>query len=767
MTKAVTKALRESLERVRLRHKKDATAELPAVGRDVAALDDLAQGEGGQGQVRRSEEALGSSGIASGGKREIDRRTGRRGIVPDILHLAASGSRTAMFKCYIRQMQTHGAQSDRARTALCAVGLFVINAYVCRELFWTEYLNQMGSIEAAYIGLARYIMRNAGDLTWFPLWYNGIPYQDTYPPLLHWIVALLASIFRWSPARSYHFTAAFFYCAGPVTLFWLTLELSRSRVYSFFTGLTYSVLSPSAFVITDIRHEIGLLRPRRFQALAAWGEGPHIAGMALVPIAVLWLHRAVTGRRPIDFVICAILSAATVLTNWIAAVALFAAALAYLCSTGVLSGILSLAIAISAYAMAVPWIPPSTIRTIRINAAYLGNFGGVYGGMPRNLGIVALLTVIVVLGIRRMTDSLPLRFGAIFAFLMAALVLPTFWWKLYIIPQADRYQLEMEIGLVMLAAFTVKAIVDRAPGRVRFAIGILVFVLAIIPAKSDRRFARYLNSPIEIDQTIEYKTAVWIDRNLKPRRVFAPGSTQFWLNAFTDTPQLWGGFDNGIVNQTMREARYTITSGAGERDTEIAILWLKAMGIHAVVVAGPNTTQAYRDFHNPRKFDGVLSMEWHEGDDFVYLVPQRSASLARVVTRADLVRRTPVNGIDIEPLLPYAAALDNPALPEADFRWTARHAASIHANLSPQHVVSIQISYHPGWHAVVNGSERPVGQDGIGQMYIEPHCDGICSIELAYDGGREMRIARGVAWTAWILAFGIIATTFRRPVKVQ
>ena len=79
-------------------------------------------------------------------------------------------------------MRARGAYSDGTRTVLGASGLFIINLYVCRELFWTEYLNQMGSIEAVYIGLARYIMHNVGDLTWFPLWYNGIPYQDSYLP---------------------------------------------------------------------------------------------------------------------------------------------------------------------------------------------------------------------------------------------------------------------------------------------------------------------------------------------------------------------------------------------------------------------------------------------------------------------------------------------------------------------------------------------------------------------------------------------------------
>ena len=657
--------------------------------------------------------------------------------------------------------------SDVTRTLLCAGGLFLINLYVCRELFWTEYVNQMGSIEGAFIALARYITRNAADLTWFPLWYNGIPFQDSYPPLFHWIVAIWASVFHWTPAHAYHFIAAFFYCIGPVALFFLCTALSGSRAYSFFAGLSYSVLSPSAFVIADIRHEIGLLRPRRLQALVAWGEAPHVAGLALLTLAVLALHRAVTRRRPIDAIVCAVLFAATVATNWLAAVALFAAGVAYLCSSTLRGGVLALPITLLAYGMVVPWIPPSTIQTIRMNAPHLGDFGGVYAGMSRNLLILGLATAVVVLIIRRLTNSLPVRFGAIFSFLMAALVLPGFWWKLYIVPQPTRYQLELELGLTILVIFAIKVMLHRSPGRVRAAIAITAMLLAVIPAKSDRRFARYVMSPVKITQTIEYKTATWLDRNLPGLRVFASGSTQFWLNAFTDNPEVTGGFDNGVVNQVTRTASYIIRSGdgAGDRDAEISIVWLKALGVHAVVVGGPDSTQAYRDYRNPRKFDGILKILWHEGDDSVYLVPQRSASLARVVIRSDLVLRTPANGIDVEPLLPYVKALDNPAMPDADFRWITRHSASIHAMLSRRHIVSIQISYHPGWHARVNGAEKLVVEDGLGQMYVEPDCDGACSIELTYDGGREMRIARAIAMIAWIVAIAVLAMSFRRLLK--
>jgi hypothetical protein len=249
--------------------------------------------------------------------------------------------------------------------------------------------------------------------------------------------------------------------------------------------------------------------------------------------------------------------------------------------------------------------------------------------------------------------------------------------------------------------------------------------------------------------------------------VFASGSTQFWLNAFSDNPEVTGGFDNGVVNQVTRTASYIVRSDEPvDRDGKISVLWLKAMGVQAVVVGGADTRQAYRDDQNPGKFEGVLERVWHEGGDSIYRVPQRSASLARVMTRADLADRTPANGIDIEPLVPYVKALDDAGYAEADFRWTSRRSAAIQAKMSGRQVVSVQVSFHPGWHARVNGVEKAVMEDGLGQMYVEPGCEGDCSIELNYDGGVEMSIARGVAAIAWVAALGVFAISFRSRADV-
>ena len=71
------------------------------------------------------------------------------------------------------------------------LALFALNVYIARNLFALEYSQYMGSIEAAYISISRYMLENWRDLTWFPLWYGGIPFQNTYPPLLHALVAVL------------------------------------------------------------------------------------------------------------------------------------------------------------------------------------------------------------------------------------------------------------------------------------------------------------------------------------------------------------------------------------------------------------------------------------------------------------------------------------------------------------------------------------------------------------------------------------------------
>jgi hypothetical protein len=650
--------------------------------------------------------------------------------------------------------------------------ILALNVYFTRELFTLEYSQYMGSIEAAFISISRYMLDNWRDLTWFPLWYGGIPFQNSYPPLLHAIVAVIAGVFRLSPALAHHAVTAFMYCAGPVTLYFLAVRLTGSRWYAFWAGWMYSIVSPSYFLMPSIRSDMGgQVGLRRMQNLICYGEGPHIMSVALLPLALVALDVAMARRRPWWYFLAAVSMALVALSNWLGAVALAMGVFAYVLARFGGKGSwkicgAALGVAMLAYALASTWIPPSTIRDIRHNAQYVVPFQQVYRTLPlyAAAGILAMLSIKYCLHRFRIPQAL--QFFGLFVIIASALPLASEWEHVAIVPQPERYQLEMDLAICLAVAFGVKSLAGKFPRRFPIVLAGLVLALSYYPVLLDRRYARRMMKAIDVTQTIEYKTAKWFRDHLDGRRVLAAGTISFWLNAFTDTPQFGGGFDQGRVNRVNDRVQYQIYSAdsAGDKAAEIATLWFRAFGVQAVAIGGPSSKEEFKPFRRPDVFAAALPEAWREGGDAIYWVPQRTTSLAHVVGRQSLVRDLPENGLDIQQTRVYVQALEDPKYPAADFRWLSHHAADIHASLRRDDLLSVQVTYHPGWHALVNGESRRVFGDGLGQLVIEPQCEGQCGVQLVYDGGVEMLTARIVSWSALAACLVWIAVTWRRRV---
>jgi hypothetical protein len=507
-------------------------------------------------------------------------------------------------------------------------------------------------------------------------------------------------------------------------------------------------------------------RARRLECLVRFGEGPHIAAMTLLPLALLLLVMAFEKRRPIWWVLASMAASAVTLTNWLGAFALVVAVSAWLLSrenTHARQWLAAAAAGIYAYLLACPWIPPSTVLGVQRNEMFIG--GRVSGALPR-LACVALAGLAVILlrrALFRYKAPAALRFSVLFLAPFACLTLSAARLGLVLLPQALRCHLEMEMGIALSAAFAAKMILDRTRPRVRTVAACALVLAAIYPAVKYRRYAERLIQRIDVRQTIEYREAEWFATHMQGRRVFAPGSVGFFLNAFTDVPQFNGGFYQAVLDPAFFHFSYQITSGdsAGAQEGRIAELILKAAGVDAIGVGGAGSREAFKDFHNPKKFEGVLPEVWRDGGDAIYLVPRRSASLAHVVRRTDLPARRIVSGLDVEPLRAYVRAMDDPSLPVAGMNWRNRHAATISARMEKDQILSVQVSYHPGWTARVNGDPRPVTPDKIGQIVIEPGCAGPCVVEIAYDGGVEMRVARVVSWSALIAGLCWILVAWR------
>jgi hypothetical protein len=241
----------------------------------------------------------------------------------------------------------------------------------------------------------------------------------------------------------------------------------------------------------------------------------------------------------------------------------------------------------------------------------------------------------------------------------------------------------------------------------------------------------------------EYTSARWIDANMGGRRVYATGSTGFWLNAFTDTPQMAGCCEQGRSMPALTAVSYLLTIGETRAQTEFAIQWLQAFGVHALVVNGPQSDDAYKDFHVPERFDALLPVLHRERGDTIYAIPQRSASMAHVVRPGEAPAPRAAGLPDPAEIARYVAAIQDPSRAVAECNWVRSGTAVIRSHLSGAEAVSVQTAWFRGWKATLSGKEIPVTKDGFGFVLLHPECQGECEIRLTWSG----------PWDFWPSAF--------------
>jgi hypothetical protein len=635
-----------------------------------------------------------------------------------------------------------------------------INFYLCQGLFFAEYTGHTNALQGLWISMARLAGEHWFRPAWWPYQDGGMPFEHTYMPLAPAASAVLAKVGGVSAARGFFSFMGLVLCLGPVTLFFLIWRLSRAPGCAFWAGLAYSITSPARALLPESDFSpIRYWSSQRIYTSVVWDDLPHETAVCFLPLALLFLWRSFERRRPLDYVLAVLFMAITVLASVFGATALF---LGVVCMLAVfpkeqLGNNLRrlIVLALLAYLLVSPFLPPSVIATIRTNQQRFVEDRWSSGSLTA-FSVVLCGAVLLWHILDRWVAGRHARFFVLFAFVTVSIPTLDAYVNRHFLPQPNRYHPELEMGLALLLVPVVGWIWAKLPRNIGIAVAAFFLCVAAEQLVSLRGFVDAVTRPVDMTQRIEYRIAKWVDANLPGRRVMVPGSIAQWFNVFSVTPQLSGASFSTSLNWTQQEAMTTILTSLSPQETANAVLWLKAFGVQAVTACGLHSPEFWKG-NSSTKFDALLPVLWRQEDTTIYRVPQRTASLAHVIPAAGIANRNVTGVLPIDELRKYVAALEDPTLPLTEMRWDGFRRLSIRTTARGGQVISVQTCYHPGWHARANGRSASVRRDGLGFLLFDPRCDGQCEIELEYDGGWEYKLTRclsfltvlGIAGYGW------------------
>lgn len=670
-----------------------------------------------------------------------------------------------------------GPLSPRWRRPSLAVASLLLVAAVSFGLnlilFFPGEAVYRDSIEMGYVSIAKTISSNPHPWSWDPLHYNGLPTQFLYLPLLPYAAALATRLF---PAIEFphlwRILMAFAACLAPLGLWWLVRYFTRSPLWATVSALAWTLWSPGYALFRQLDGDRGLAQlPWRLQVLVKYGEGPHTAGLALLPLAILAAWCAATREGFWRIFLAALAMMAVTLSNWIAAVALAWCMLAMLLAGAGTRAWTNfqparlLAAAFLAYLLAAFWLTPTFLSTMAFNwpkDAYEYKFQTSQVWMMTALPIGALSLRMLFWRVRQ---SIWLCFLAICSFGFSWIVIGFYRFGYNTLPESRRYEMEFELFAILLGVELVRRAAAHRWILVQGAGLVLMLSAVSMGANQAMRYAATAYTsllPIPPTQTAEVRTVQALERLRPQGRAAVSGGTRYRLNALTSIPQLGGTFESGLADRRsvdfLYRARSSARSKPGEEGRDAAWL-LSALGVQYVAVHNEDSSEYFRDFRLPAKFEGLLPRVHDDRGDRIYRLPY--SGLAHLVRPEELPAKSPIEyGAAV--LGPYLQAIHDPQRPSPRLYWASRSRIEMRTAIPAGQLLSLQVSYHPGWEVQQDGKPVRTTSDALGFLvaHVSPSVDSRVALQFA--ASRETKFFGYLSLSAWIASLALFARSLWR-----
>ncbi|MCZ2146220.1 MAG: YfhO family protein [Bryobacterales bacterium] len=614
--------------------------------------------------------------------------------------------------------------------------VFALAAALIWPLFQTNYSDRWSSIESTFISDARFLRDHWPHPRWQPLWYTGTRFDYIYPPALRYGTAVQTVLFpSRTPAQSYHFYVALLYAIGIAGVYVLSRTGGKSRMFAIVAALAVATISPTFLLISEIRADAraSWSEPQRLGALVRYGEGPHMSAVAILGFVLAFSILAFRSGKAGWIAAASIAAALAVSHNFYGATALamlFPLLVWSWWITHLDNRIFLRALAIAAigYGLCAFWLVPSYVLVTLNNMRFVSERGNRW-----SLWAALVLAVVYMKLTGRWARGRPERAYAVFlwgAFVFFFLnVIGNYYLKFRVIGEPTRMIPELDLIIILAGAEILRRLWAGECGAIyqkmarwpvmRYA---LVAALVFLLFHSVRKYITgawniYLPDA-NYQARVEYRITSWIAKNMPAARAYTTGSVRFWYDAWHDLAELGGGSEQGLLNPMVQPATWQL--GGGD-DAELGILWMLCTGVDLAIVHDQRSQEPYKDVVHPKKFQGLLKTVYDNGEgDFIYKVPRRYPSLARVVetARLDALPLFPEEP-NKEQLKTLANLLENGPDSPTQTRWEGTDKLRLHAAPRQGQTLFVQVAYDSPWRAWANGRELPVRRTQLGFLRID------------------------------------------------
>ncbi|MCS7023415.1 MAG: hypothetical protein NZV14_01340 [Bryobacteraceae bacterium] len=611
--------------------------------------------------------------------------------------------------------------------------VLALGAVLTWPLFQLKYSDKWASIESTFISDARFLHKHWPHPRWQPNWYTGTRFDYIYPPALRYGTAGLMKAYRkLSPPQAYHIYVGVFYCFGLAGVYLLCRTGSGSRWAALLAAFAVATVSPSFLLIPDIRQDAmnNYWEPQRLGVLVRYGEGPHMSAVAVLGFALAACFRALLSGRLGWLAAAAVSCALVVSNNFYGATALALSFPVVLWSCWITHRdnrmFLRAAILVAlSWGLAAFWLVPSYLQVTLENLRFVSQRGNRW-----SLWVFLILAIVYMKLTERWAEGQPDKLWPVFlwgANLQFFLnVIGNYYLQFRIVGEPTRMVPELDLFLLLAFAELARRLWLGLPPfawwtwpRLRAVACLALVLVCLSPGRKYIRNAwkPYVPYP-DYQQRVEYRVTNWLAKNMPDSRSYTTGTVRFWFNAWHDLAQLGGGSEQGLLNPVSMPATWHLGLSP---DGEEGIVWLQCTGVDAAIVHDASSEEHYHDIQHPKKWEGLMPLVWQDGKgNFIYQVPRRYRSLARVVDAAKLDALGPLpEDPPMVHLRQLADLLERGPEAPTTTRWEGTDRLRVKAKLAPGQTLFIQVSYDSPWRAWSGGRQYPVRKAQLGFMRVD------------------------------------------------